>query len=273
MSGRSNGFAQVWQYRGLIGNFASRELKGRYKGSLLGSAWSLISPLATLLTYSIVFGFIMKFEPRVAGNGTLQSFPIYLFAALAVWNLFNSVALGSMGALLSAGPLLRKIYFPPFAPVLGSALAVLNQTAIEFGLLLAILLIVMNVGWSWLLLPVLLALWLAFSVGVGLILATINARFRDMTHIAGVLFGLLFYSAPIIYPVELVHGQYAAHPWLRAYDYNPITVFVEAFRNVVWDLRMPDLDHMIYMVVVSCTVLFVGWTYFQRRSADISEDL
>lgn len=266
-------FREVYKYRSLISNFASRELKGKYKGSALGSAWSLVNPIATLLTYSIVFGFIMKFTPRVAGNGTLTSFPIYLFAALAVWNFFNSVALGSMSSLIASGPLLRKIYFPPFAPVLGGDLAVLNQTAIEFGLLLIVLLIAQNIGWTILLLPVLMLFWGGFSVGVGLMLAAVNARYRDIGHIAAVAFGLLFYSAPIIYPIELVESKYEAYPWLQIYEWNPITVFVEGFRNILWDLRLPDWDKMTYMVLVGSLVLWLGWRLFQRRSADMSEDL
>src|SRR4051812_22560202 len=167
---------EVWQYRGLIGNFANREIKGKYKGSLLGSAWSLLNPLATLAIYSLVFGYIIRFPTPVAGNGSLTNFTIYLFTALVVWNFFQAVTTSSMGALVSAGPLLRKIYFPPFAPVIGSAGAVLNQTGIEFGLLLVVYLAVGNVGWSMLLLPVLLAMLAAFSLGLGLLLAIANAR-------------------------------------------------------------------------------------------------
>src|SRR3954468_10677507 len=145
---------EAWQYRGLIGHFANREIKGKYKGSLLGSAWSLINPLATLATYSLVFGFILRFPTPVAGNGSLTSFTIYLFTALVVWNFFQAVTTSSMGALVSAGPLLRKIYSPPLAPVIGSAGAVLHQTGIEFGLLVVLYVLVQNISWTILLVPV-----------------------------------------------------------------------------------------------------------------------
>lgn len=265
--------ADAWRYRGLIGNFANRELKGKYKGSVLGSAWALINPLATLAVYSLVFGFLLRFNPRVAGNGQLDSFPIYLFTALVIWNFFSAVATGGMGALTGAGPLLRKIYFPPFAPVAGAALAVLNQTAIEFGLLFVVLVIVGNISWTVLLTPVLLLLMALFSLGIGLMLAMLNAKFRDTNYIVGVLIGLIFYSAPIIYPIELVRTHYDANPWLRLYEYNPITVFVESFRNILWDLRFPGWGNLLYLFVVSLVVFAVGWTYFQRRSPDVSEDL
>ncbi|WP_116453383.1 ABC transporter permease [Blastococcus litoris] len=264
---------EVWQYRGLIGNFARREIKGKYKGSLLGSAWSLINPLATLATYSLVFGFILRFPTPVAGNGSLTSFPIYLFTALVVWNFFHSVTMSSIGALVGAGPLLRKIHFPPFAPVLGSAIAVLQQTAIEFGLLFVVYVIVWNISWTILLVPVLLLLLSGFALGLGMLLAIFNAWFRDVNYIVTVLLGLLFYASPIIYPITLVTDLYDEHPWLRIYEFNPITAFVEAFRDVLWDLEFPGWGRLGYLVLVSAIVLAVGWSFFQRKAADVSEEL
>ncbi|SSC24653.1 ABC-2 transporter [Klenkia terrae] len=264
---------QVWQYRGLIGNFANREIKGKYKGSLLGGAWALINPLATLATYSLVFGFILRFPTPTAGNGSLTSFPVYLFTALVVWNFFYAVTTSGMGALVGAGPLLRKIHFPPYAPVFGSALAVLNQTAIEFGLLFVVYLVVLNLSWTILMVPVLLLLLSAFALGLGLLLSIANARFRDVNYIVTVVLGLLFYASPIIYPITLVTDMYAAHPWLQVYEYNPITSFVEAFRDVLWHLRFPGLGRLAYLTVVSLGVLALGWTVFQRKSADVSEEL
>lgn len=270
---KTNPIRQVWDYRGLIGNFALREIRGQYKGSALGSLWALASPLAALGTYSLVFGFFLRFPPRTSGNGELHSFPLFLFTALVVWNFFNAVTNGSMGALVGAGPLLRKIYFPAFAPVLGSAIAVFNQTAIEFGLLLFVLAILGNVGWTWLLLPLLIALLAAFAIGIGLFLAMLNARFRDVRHIVGVLLGFLFYSAPIVYPISLVRDKYGAHPWLQIYEWNPITVFVESFRNILWDLTFPGWVHLLYLLAWALVTLCGGWLFFQRRARDVSEDL
>ena len=264
---------ELWQYRGLIGNFAQRELKGRYRGSALGSLWSLLNPLATLGVYTLVFGFFLKFSPPVAGNGTLHNFAVYLFTGLVVWNLFFTVATGSMAALVGAGPLLRKIYFPAYAPVAGNAVSVLVQTAIELGLLLTVYLLLDNMSWTVLLVPPLLLLLAAFSLGVGLVLAILNARFRDVSHLAGVALALLFYASPIIYPIDYVTAHYQEHPWLRVYEWNPVTVFVESFRDVLYDLRVPTASRLAYLVVVSAAVLIGGWSYFRAASRDVSEDL
>lgn len=263
----------LWRYRGLVANFASRELKGKYKGSLLGSTWSLINPLATLAVYSLVFGFFLRFEPPVAGNGSLQNFAVYLFTGLVVWNSFYAISTGSMGALVGAGPLLRKIYFPPFTPVFGNALAAFNQTAIEVGLLLVIFVVVLNVGWSFLLVPVLLVLLAAFSIGLGLFLAMLNARFRDVNYIVQVVLNLLFYASPIVYPITVVTARYAEHPWLRVYEYNPITAFVEAFRSVMYQLEFPGWGRLGYLILISGVTLLAGWWFFDRNAADVSEEL
>jgi ABC-2 type transport system permease protein len=178
-----------------------------------------------------------------------------------------------MGSLVGAGPLLRKIHFPPFAPVMGSALAVLNQTAIEFGLLFVVYLIVFNISWTFLLVPVLLVMLAAMALGLGMFLAILNARFRDVNYIVTVLLGLLFYASPIIYPITLVTDMYPQHPWLRIYEYNPITSFVEAFRDALWHLQFPGWGRLAYLFVVSVGMLAVGWFYFQRNAADVSEEL
>jgi ABC-2 type transport system permease protein len=178
-----------------------------------------------------------------------------------------------MGALVGAGPLLRKIHFPPFAPVIGSALAVLNQTAIEFGLLFAVYLVVLNVGWTILLVPVLLVMLGALALGLGMLLAIANARFRDVNYIVTVLLGLLFYASPIIYPMTLVTDMYDEHPWLRLYEYNPVTSYVVAFRDVLWHLEFPGWGRLAYLAVISFGVLALGWTVFQGKAADVSEDL
>jgi ABC-type polysaccharide/polyol phosphate export permease len=263
---------ELWQYRGLVANFARRELKSKYKGSVLGWAWSLLNPLATLGIYALIFGFFLKFQPEAAGNGK-ANFAISLFTGLVVWNFFFAVVTGSMGALVGVGPLLRKIYFPPWTPVAGNAIGVVVQTAIELGLLLVVYVLWLNVSWTVVFVPVLLVFLAAFSLGIGLVFALLNAKFRDMGHIVGVLLNLLFYSAPIIYPITLVQKTYDAHPWARLYDWNPLTVFVESFRDALYFLRVPSAGRLAYLAVVSAVVLVVGWWFFRRGSTEISEEL
>jgi ABC-type polysaccharide/polyol phosphate export permease len=263
---------EVWQFRGLIGNFAQRELKSKYKGSVVGWAWSLINPIVTLGIYTLVFGVFLGATPPEMGNGQ-QIFALYLFTGLVVWNFFNQVAQGSMVALLSNGPLLRKIYFPAFSPVAGNILAIGMQSLIELGLLLVVYAVLGNLYWTALFLPVVVALVVAFSVGAGFFLAALNAHYRDVSYIVQVGLNLVFYATPIIYPISLVEQYYPAHPWARLYELNPITQFVELMREILYANVAPSPTRLAYAAVVSLLVLVGGWTFFQRRSRDLSEVL
>lgn len=264
--------SEVWQFRGLIGNFAQRELKSKYKGSVVGWTWSLINPLVTLGVYTLVFGVFLGATPPEMGNGQ-QIFALYLFTGLVLWNFINQVAQGSMVALISNGPLLRKIYFPAFAPVAGNILAIGMQSVIELALLIFVFVVLGNISWTVVFLPLILLVVVAFSVGAGFLLAALNARYRDVSYLVQVGLNLLFYATPIIYPITLVEQYYGDYPWARIYELNPVTQFVELTREVLYVTEAPSPTRLAYVTVVSAAVLVFGWTFFQRRSRDLSEVL
>lgn len=264
--------SEVWQFRGLIGNFAQRELKSKYKGSVVGWTWSLINPLVTLGIYTLVFGVFLGATPPEMGNG-MRVFALYLFTGLVVWNFLNQVAQGSMVALMSNGPLLRKIYFPAFSPVAGNILAIGMQSGIELGLLLIVFAALGNVSWTWVFLPLIAVLVIAFSVGAGFFLAALNARYRDVNYLVQVALNLLFYATPIIYPITLVEKYYDHHPWARLYELNPVTQMVELMRDILYATVPPSPVRLAYAAVVCVGVLLLGWRFFQRRSRDLSEVL
>jgi len=130
-----------------------------------------------------------------------------------------------------------------------------------------------NVSWTVVFVPILLALLAAFSLGLGYFLALFNAKLRDVNYIVQVGLNLLFYGCPIIYPISNIQVVTKHHGWARIYYWNPLTQFVEANRDVLYDLRAPSLARMAYLIVVSLVVLFAGWTYFERGSRDVSEEL
>lgn len=278
-------YDSVWGHRALVGNFARRELKAKYKGSILGSLWSLVNPLATLGVYTLIFGLFLKFPPEVGGNGHLKNFAIYLFTALVAWNAFFGLVTGTMGSLISAGGLLRKVSFPPSAPVFGSALATLNQTAIEFGLLTVAFLCLRNISFTVLLVPILLIFLFMFSLGIGLALSVVNARYRDVAYLVSIALNLLFYCEPIVYPKSYVdahiHGYQvgnpnahtAAHPWLHIYYWNPLTQFVNGFRDCFYLLKVPPLSTFVTTGVWAVVLLAFGWWVFERGAREVAEEL
>ena len=261
----------LWTYRGLVGNLAQRELKSRYKRSILGWAWSLVNPAATLATYAIVFGVLFKPVPEVAGNGKFSSFAMFLFAGLVIWNFFSSVVNGSMSALIGAGPLLKKVYFPAECAPAANMLVAMSQACIEATILVVIMIAVGNAGWTMVLVPVVLVLLGVFAFGIGLALSVANVYLRDIAYLVAVLMNLVFYSTPIIWNIKLLDGK---PRWTRQLvQANPIHQFVEALRDAVYHLEWPSLGRLSYLVIVSFATFALGWAIFRRFGDRVSEAL
>jgi ABC-2 type transport system permease protein len=262
---------ELWTYRGLISQLAQRELKARYKRSVLGWAWSLVNPATTLLTYAVVFGTFLKVEPPVAGNGELKNFALYLFAGLFMWNFWMAAVNGAMSALISAGPMLRKVYFPPECPVVANTLVALAQTGVEAAVLVVVMAAFGNVSWTFLFVPVLLAFLILFSIGIGLVLSVANVYYRDVQYLVSVGMNVLFYATPIVYTMQLVdNGPRIVRTVVRL---NPLTQFVGAMRDAVYDLEPPSLAKLATLFAVSAATAVIGWAIFRRVAVRVSEEL
>jgi ABC-type polysaccharide/polyol phosphate export permease len=264
----------MWSYRSLIWNFAQRDLKARFKGTALGWLWSLVVPLATLLIYSLVFSTIFRATPPPFGNGRPGNFTVWLLAGLTAWSMFANSLNTAIGALLGAGPLLKKIYFPPYAPVLGSVAALLIQSAIELGILLVVLVAFANISWTWLLVPFWLAIFAVFLSSISVALAVLNVHFRDLAHIIGVAIQLLFYLSPIIYTMSFIPaGSWHGIPLRAVIAANPMTQFIEVFRDLTYGLTPGRPLAWAYIVAWTVAVALVARQVYRARGLDLSEEL
>ncbi len=264
---------ELWGYRGLIGNLAQRELKAKYKKSVLGWAWSLINPAATLLIYTLVFGAFLRIQPPIAGNGHLKSFALYLFAALIIWNYFNGMIAGGMASLLGAGPLIKKVYFPAECVIIANALATLLQASVESFILASVMVIVGNVAPTFLLFPLVLAMLVMFCLGVSLIASLVNAYFRDVNYIVVISMNLFFYATPIIYPLRIIPKKLHGVPARTIISLNPLAKFVQASRDIFYGIRVPTFGTWAYLFIWSVGMLSIGWTIFNRFARDVAEEL
>lgn len=258
---------QVWSYRTLIANLAQRDLKARYKKSVLGWVWSLINPAATLAIYTVVFGFFLRAEPPAAGNGS-KSFALYLFCGLVIWNLFAGVVNTSIASFQTAGPLLTRTYFPPECPMVAGLATVLLQSVIEAGILIAVMIVIGNLSWTAILVVPIFALMACFAFGIGLVLGLANIRFRDVNYLVGIGMQVLFYATPIVYPLSIVPDEYR-----RFMELNPIGSFVYAMRQVLYTLDVPTLGNWAVMVISAAMSLVLGWTIFSRWAPTVIEEL
>jgi len=263
--------SELWAYRNLTYNLAQRELRSRYKKSLLGWLWSLLNPAAILAVYTLVFGYFFSAKAPLAGNGRTDVFALYLFAGLWVWNLFNGTVLGSITALQSAGPLLNKVYFPPACPALANTVTVLLQAMIEAGILLLIMILLGNVGWMLLLFPLLILCITLFSVGAVLAISDYNVFYRDVNYLVTIGMNVLFYATPIIYPITLV--QEKSMTLARVLELSPIAQYVQWSRDIFYGLTMPSATSLIVVPLVSFAVFVLGLAIFNRKSRDIAQEL
>jgi len=268
---RSNRPQTVWEYRSLIWNFTRREMKSRFKGTAIGWAWSLVGPLSTIVIYSLVFSVIIRVQPPDFGNGATGNYAVWLICGLVTWNFIAFLITQGMPTLLANGDLLRKVFFPSFVPVVAVAFSVGIQSLIELGLVMVVLVAFLNVSWTWLLLPIWAALLFAFTASISYVLAVANVRWRDMAQITGVLFQMLFFLSPIIYPIDLVPEYAGPVPVRMIVQLNPITQFVEAGRDLLYELAVPSPRRWLVLVGLSLASLSIAWVTFRRWGQDVGE--
>lgn len=266
---------EIWAFRELTRNLVARELKAKYKRSILGWTWSLINPATTILVYTLVFSVIFRAPIPPAGNGELESFALFLFTALVLWNFFQGTMMSGMASLVGAGDLRRKVYFPEEVPVLASLAANVVQTGIELAVLLAIMAVLANISWTAILIVPILLLLGVFTLGLALLVAVANLRYRDVGYLVGVVLNFLLYLTPIIYPLTIVPPDYdvLGIKVIDVLEANPLTTFVGAARDALYFLDVPPLSSWIEMTVISVAVLFVGWTVFRRSAATVVDQL
>jgi len=262
---------ELYTNRALIWAFADRDFATRYRSSALGWAWSLLQPLSQLIVFAAVFSIVFRIQAPLLGDGENRSYAAFLFTGIVTWNLFSGLLNLSMTQLKSNGPLLRKVHFPAWAPVLGASIVQLIQVALEMIVLIAMYLFLTNIGWTWFLaIPVLLATAL-FAQGIGLMLAVLNAKFGDVQYIVTVILGALYFLTPIIYPLSLVEEAASSLVWIV--QSNPMTWFVTAMHDVMYSLVVPPWWELIGLLALGVATFLIGLAVFNRTSEDIGEYL
>ncbi len=255
----------------LIINFAERESKARYKRSLLGWFWSFANPLSTVIVYGFVFGMVYGAKAPLTDNGNAQNFGLFLFCGLIAWSLFTGIVNGCMGWLQSVSDLRKKIYFPTETALLGGAISNAVQTSLEAVVLILIMAVLSNLSWTVVFLPVALLLTGFFALGLGFIASVMNARYRDIQYLVGILLNVSFFLVPIVFTMDLVEEN-ASPTIARLVEWNPPALCVEITRDAVYFLDVPAWNRLLAATAWSAASFSVGWVYFRARSMEISEE-
>lgn len=267
---------EAWRYRGFIGYMTRRDLRTTYMRSYLGWIWSLLNPIAEVAIYSIVFGVLLGIDRGIpdAPNG-FSSFPHFLMSGIVTWGFFRMISSKVLSNFTATVRLRRKLYFPPVAAALSTALS----TIVEASILLVVVTLFFGL-WGHLsihaivLLPA--ALFAASSgLGVGLALSVANSKYRDISYLYTIILRLGFYLLPLIWPIQTAQSRFGdSVPWLEPFVVNnPFAKMIEFGRDGLLYMRWPSLGSWIYMSTFSTAVLILGWTIFARSSSDVAEGL
>jgi lipopolysaccharide transport system permease protein len=245
---------ELWEYRELLHFLAWRDVKVRYKQTLLGGTWAIIQPFAAMVVFSLVFGRLAK----MPSDGI--PYPIFSYAALVPWAFF-ATGLGHVSnSLVGSANLLKKVYFPRLVMPIAALLSGLIDFLLAFVVLLGMMFyygLVPTLNALWL--PMFLLLALLASLGAGLWLAVMNVQFRDVRHIVPFLTQIWLFVTPIVYPSSLL-----SEPWRTLYGLNPMAGVVEGFR---WALLGTDTAPGPMIIVSGLVVLglLIGGAFYFRR--------
>lgn len=263
---------ELWNYRNLIYNLVVRDLKVRYRNSVLGIAWSWANPLLMMVVYTMVFSFL-------AGRSDLPHFHIFVLCALLPWNFFGNSVGGSMTSIVGNAHLIKKVYFPreilPLSIVLSNLVNFLIALPVFFAL--ALFSGAPITKWA-LLLPIPILVQLIFSIGVCLFLATLNVFYRDTQIIMNVLMMAWFFVTPIFYPItqvpreaEILGITFDVQLWLRRL--NPMASIISSYRDLLYRGAPTGLDFLLRTAITALVVLIVGYLVFLHYSPRFGEEV
>ena len=269
---------EVLRYRELIENLVMRDLKVRYKNSVLGFLWSLLNPLLLMLVFTVVFTVMMP-------NAEIPRFPVFILCALLPWNFFSTAMMSAVNSIVYNGHLIKKVYFPreilPISVVLSSFVNFLLAIPVLF-VFLALFRVPFTIWLAYL--PVIMVVQIIFVTGVALVLATLNVFYRDTSVILEVVLQAWFFLTPVFYPAEFIPEWHTvlgiALPIRRlTYILNLMASIIASYRSVLYGFTPgsppapPAWDFFSRTIVTAVVCLLAGYAVFVHYSPRFGEEV
>ena len=255
-----NTLKEIWEYRTMIVNLVKRDLKGKYKGSVLGFLWTFLTPLLQLVVYTLVFSVIMR-----AG---VEDYYLFLFVALIPWTYFaNCISIGS-GCIMNQKDLVVKIYFPREVLPISYVAAQLVNMLLTFLVLIAVLLVsgkgINLLVWGYLFIIILVETMLA--LGLTFFFSAITVFFRDLQYLLSIVIMAWQFLTPVMYSVDMVPAQ------LRTLFYlNPMTPIIIAYRDIFYYKQSPELSTLLLGVGMGVFCMLLGVFVFSKLKKRFAE--
>ena len=252
----------IWEYRELVYFLVWRDVKVRYKQTVVGAGWVILQPLLTMMIFTVIFSYLAK----IPSDGL--PYPIFAYTALLPWTYFSQALGRGGGGLVGNANLISKVYFPRLIIPLASVVTPAVDLLLSFLVLLGLMVWYgITPTWGVVALPLFLLLALITALAVSLFLSSLNVRYRDIGYIIPFLTQFWMYASPVIYPVSIIPEK-----WRLLYSLNPMVGVIEGFRWALLGKAHPDFGVMAVSTVVVIALLFGGVVYFrqmERTFADV----
>lgn len=256
-----NIFQKIYQYRELLKTNVKKEIRGRYKNSILGVMWSFLNPLLQLAVYAVIFGALLA--------GGDPTYHIYICVALIPWTYFTTAITQSAFTIIGNGDIIKKVYFPreilPISVVTSGAVNFVISTIIILAFVFAAGL---GVTKYIILYPFILLIQYILLLGISFIVSSVTVYFRDLEHIIGVVLMAAFYATPIVYKLEQLPENLQVIMQL-----NPMTHLINAYRDIFYNQQMPDMKMLGILLAISVVLTVVGYFIFKKLQKGFAEEL
>jgi len=253
-------FSSLWRNRQLIWQMARRDISSRYRGSLIGLAWSFINPVLMLLVYTFVFSVVFKARWNVGGNESKTDFAIVLFAGMIVFNLFAEIVNRAPSLITSNGNYVKKVVFPlEILPWVALGSALFHGMVSLSVLLLAQFILKLSLPWTSIFLPLVLLPLIFASMGLAWFLAAFAVFVRDVGQITGIFITILMFMSAVFYPLSALPEKYQV--WLKL---NPLVLIITESRKSLVFGELPDWASLGLALFASLAIAFAGFWWFQK---------
>jgi len=238
-------------------SFVINNLRRRYQRSVLGFAWSLLSPLLMMVVMTAVFSLLFHRDPKTYG--------IFVFSGMLPWQFMSECIAASCTSITTAEAFMKKVYIPKiFFPLVTVSTEFINFALSLVSMIFLTLFVGYQLHWTLLLLPLAMAVTFLFTFGVGLAVSVLTVYFRDFTHLVRVVLSCFFYLIPIVYPLSLVPEKYRT-----IFQLNPFTYFIHLFRQLIYDGQVPSLQDWLIPLGISIVVSLLGMIILMKKEKDI----
>ncbi|MDH6367905.1 MULTISPECIES: ABC transporter permease [unclassified Breznakia] len=256
----------LYQYRELLKSNIKKEIRGKYKGSFLGVIWSFINPLLQVLVYALVFPYLMDIK------GT-DNYLIYLVVGIIPWTFFTTVITQGVTSIRYNAGIVKKVYFP--REILPISVAISGYVNFLISCIIVLIFVLIGgygISWHILLVPIIGAIQMLFSLGLILALSAINIYVKDIEYIVTFIVNMLFYGTPILYKMNQFTGDVPGI-LVKLVEINPLTTFMNAYRDVFMYHVVPDMKMGLLIVVISILVFLIGLVIFRKLEKGFAEEI